>query len=559
VPGIQKPIEGVVYCDPKEAAEYFRVGAWIDHTVGEALHATARQYPTRNAYISDERSVTFEELDQATDRLGAALLNIGLVTGDRAIFQMGTAAETAIALLACYKIGVIPVCAVPQYREVEIGQLTEQSAAKGYFVQGDIGNFDLIGFAKQMMARHSSLKHLVVARGAADSGTACLEALIEGISLEEARNRLVAVRLGSEDVLSFQLSGGTTGIPKIIPRFHAEYLGHSDAWMKQVGIASSSRLIWSLPLLHNAGQLYALVPVILRGVTTVLMSRVDIRRMLELIEKHRVTHAFSIGPIAPQFMALPDVKNYDLSSLRLFGTMSRADSLEAHIGVRCANFFGITEGLLLASAPDAPAFVRHHTQGASGCPQDEIRLLIPEAEQPVKSGEMGELCFRGPSSLRGYYRAPDANRTAFTSDGFFRTGDMMTEHVIEGKTWYAFEGRTRDNINRGGEKIGCEEVEAFVSMHPAIADAKIVAMPDEFFGEKACAYLITRAGNTAPSVKELVDFLASKGLAKFKCPERVEVIESFPVTRVGKVDKSALRKLIAEKLKQEAGPSAALK
>jgi non-ribosomal peptide synthetase component E (peptide arylation enzyme) len=254
-------------------------------------------------------------------------------------------------------------------------------------------------------------------------------------------------------------------------------------------------------------------------------------------------------------MAFPDVKNYDLSSLRVFGTMSRADSLEAHIGVPCANFFGITEGLLLASPPNAPAFVRHHTQGASGCPQDEIRLLIPETEQPVKSGQMGELCFRGPSSLRGYYRMPDANRTAFTSDGLFRTGDMMTAHVVEGKTSYAFEGRTRDNINRGGEKIGCEEVEAFVSMHPAIADAKIVAMPDEFVGEKACAYLIIRAEHIAPDVKELADFLVSKGLAKFKCPERLELTDAFPLTRVGKVDKPALRAAIAEKLKQESSPS----
>jgi non-ribosomal peptide synthetase component E (peptide arylation enzyme) len=237
--------------------------------------------------------------------------------------------------------------------------------------------------------------------------------------------------------------------------------------------------------------------------------------------------------------------------------MSRADGLETHIGVPCANFYGITEGLLLASPPDAPAFVRHHTQGTSGCPQDEIRLLVPETEQPVKPGEMGELCFRGPSSLRGYFRAPDANRTGFTSDGFFRTGDMMTEHVVDGKSSYAFEGRTRDNINRGGEKIGCEEVEGFVSMHPAIADAKIVAMPDAFFGEKACAYLIARPGQVAPGVKELADFLVGKGLAKFQGPERVEVIDAFPVTRVGKVDKPALRKVIAEKLKQETDAAAA--
>lgn len=554
--GIVHRIEGVVYCEGALAAKYISAGAWIDQTVGDALQATARRFPQKHAFVSDERSITFEALDQHTDRLGAALLDAGLAAGDRAIFQMGTTIETAIALLACYKIGVVPVCAVPQYREVEIGHLAEQSGAKAYFVQADIGSFDLVAFARQMMQRHAPLKHLIVARAAADPGAPQLEALIDETPLDRARRRLQEVRLGSQDLLSFQLSGGTTGIPKIIPRFHAEYLGHSAGWMRQYDITAASKVIWSLPLLHNAGQLYALIPVVLLGTTTVLMPKVDIGRMLELIELHRVTHGLSIGPIAPQMIAYQDIGKHDLSSLRLFATMSRADGLEAHLGVPCSNLFGITEGLLLGTGADAPAFARHQTQGASGCELDEIRLLQPESEAPAKPGEMGEMCFRGPSSLRGYFSAPEANRKALTSDGFYRSGDMMSAHVIDGRTYYAFEGRLRDNINRGGEKIGCEEVEAFVSAHPAVADAKLVAMPDPLYGEKACVYLVLRPGHGAPSVRELAGFLVGKGLAKFKCPERIELIDVFPLTRVGKLDKLALRAMIAEKLKQEAAAAA---
>jgi non-ribosomal peptide synthetase component E (peptide arylation enzyme) len=277
--------------------------------------------------------------------------------------------------------------------------------------------------------------------------------------------------------------------------------------------------------------------------------------MLELIEQHRVTHALSIGPVAPQIMAYPDIAKHDLSSLRLFATMSRADALEEHLGVPCSNLFGITEGLLLGSPPDAPARARHQTQGRSGCPQDEIRLLVPDTEEPINSGVMGEMCFRGPSSLRGFFNAPEANSKAFTSDGFYRTGDMMTAHIIDGEIHYAFEGRSRDNINRGGEKIGCEEVEGYVSMHPAVADAKVVAMPDDLYGEKACVYIILRPDQHAPDLRELMNFLVGKGLAKFKCPERIEVIDAFPVTRVGKVDKPALRAAIAALLKQEAEAS----
>ena len=182
------------------------------------------------------------------------------------------AALGAVALLACYKVGIVPVCAVPQYREVEIGQLATQCAPRGYFVQSG-GNFDLVAFARQMMQRHPVIEHLAVSNR--------LESLIETMPLEQARQILEKVRVGSQDVLSFQLSGGTTGVPKIIPRFHAEYLGHSAGWMRCYGVGPQDTLIWSLPLIHNAGQLYSLMPTVAMGVTSVLMPKVDIGKMLE--------------------------------------------------------------------------------------------------------------------------------------------------------------------------------------------------------------------------------------------------------------------------------------
>lgn len=553
MPNILSPIEGVSYPPPERAAAALAQGSWVDSTVGDALRASAVRHPDRAAFMSDERTLSYREWDETTERLAAALLDLGLVTGDRAIFQLGTNIETAIVLLACFKAGIVPVCSLPQHREVEIGQLATQSGARGYFVQADFSSFDLVGFAAGMVEKHATLKHLVVVRGA---GASRMEALIDGMPLGAAKERLARLPLGREDVLSFQLSGGTTGVPKIIPRFHAEYLGHSAGWMRRYRITSDSRVIWSLPLLHNAGQLYALIPTAAFGVSTVLMPKVDIRRMLELIEQHRVTHALSIGPIAPQLLAYTDIAQHDLSSLQLFATMSRSDNLEKHLGVPCSNLYGITEGLLLGSPADAPDFARHHTQGASGCTQDEIRLLVPESEEPSAPGEMGEMCFRGPSSLTGFFNNPEANAKAFTSDGFYRTGDMMTAHAIDGLTCYTFEGRLRDNINRGGEKIGCEEVEDFISQHPAVADAKLVAMPDPYYGEKACVFIVPRPGMAVPDVNALGAFLVGQGLARYKCPERIEALDSFPLTRVGKVDKPALKQRIAEQLAAEAARSA---
>lgn len=544
---VNHSIDGVAYAPDDLADRYIALGAWHMSSVGDALQRTARATPDRHAFMGDERSITFRELDEETDRLAAALLALGLAPGDRAMCQLGTTVETVIALVACYKAGIVPVCAVPQYREIEIGQLARMSACRAYIVQADLGSFDLVAFAQRMMAAHPHIEYLVTIRGgtAADIG-----ALIQSQDLDVARARLAGIAIGPGDVLSFQLSGGTTGVPKIIPRFHGEYLGHSAGWMRCFGITGDSRLVWSLPLIHNAGQLYALIPVLLLGVSVVLLPRVDIRRMLELVELHRVTHALSIGPVAPQLIAYTDLARHDLSSLRHFATMSRAGSLEAHLGVPCSNLFGITEGLLLGAPASAPAALRHDTQGYSGEALDDISLRDPEGAE-VAAGEVGELCFRGPSSLRGYYDAPDATRDGMTADGFVRTGDMMRAHVVEGQVCYAFEGRMRDNINRGGEKIGCEEVEAVVSRHPAVSDAKLVPMPDPIYGERGCVYIILRPGRTEPGIPELVRFVSDAGLAKFKCPERIEVVDEFPTTRVGKLDKAALRRMISDKLAAE--------
>jgi salicylate---[aryl-carrier protein] ligase len=542
--GIRLPLDGVIYTPPERARQYFEKKLWIDLTVGEALRRTAARVPDRIAFASEEGELSFRELDEQSERLGGALLARGVRPGERAMFQMGTVLDTVVALSACYKAGIIPVCSVPQYREIEIGQLARLSGATLYFVQADFSAFDLVGFARGMQAKVPSLKHLIVSR---EKGRPFS---IEPLALEEARKRLAQVELGSEDCFVFQLSGGSTGVPKIIPRFHAEYLAHCDAWNRMHGMDEHSVAIWSLPIVHNAGQIFGYMGAIHWGRTTVLTSRMDIAHILDMIAKYRVTNAMSIGPIAPQLLAYKALGRHDLSSLRYFVAFSRADAIEAHLGVKAANLYGITEGLVLISHPDDPPQARHGTQGRPGYTSEEIRILRINSEEEAKEGETGELCFRGPSSLRGYYNAPEQTREALTRDGFFRTGDLARAHRIEGRLYYSFEGRLKDNINRGGEKFGTEEVENLIRRHPAVADVAVVAMPDEMLIERACAYLVARRDMEPPDVRMLGLFLEKLGLAKFKFPERIELVDAFPVTRVGKLDKAELRRRIAEKLAQ---------
>jgi non-ribosomal peptide synthetase component E (peptide arylation enzyme) len=545
--GIRLPLDGVIYTPPERARQYFEKKLWIDLTVGEALRRTAARVPDRIAFASEEGELSFRELDEQSERLGGALLALGVRPGERAMFQMGTLLDTVVALSACYKAGIIPVCSVPQYREIEIGQLARLSSATLYFVQADFSAFDLVGFARGMQQKVPALRHLIVARGKDDDQ----KRLIASISLAEAREKLSTANPGSEDCFVFQLSGGSTGVPKIIPRFHAEYLAHCDAWNRMHGMNEHSVAIWSLPIVHNAGQIFGYMGAIHWGRTTVLTSRVDIAHILDMIAKYRVTNAMSIGPIAPQLLAYKALGRHDLSSLRYFVAFSRADAIEAHLGVKAANLYGITEGLLLISHPDDSPAARHRTQGRAGYTSEEIRILRISSEEEAMEGETGELCFRGPSSLRGYYNAPEQTREALTRDGFFRTGDLAKAHRIEGRLYYAFEGRLKDNINRGGEKFGTEEVENLIRQHPAVADVAVVAMPDEMLIERACAYLVVRRDMEPPDVRALGLFLEKLGLAKFKFPERIELVEAFPVTRVGKLDKAELRRRIAEQLAQE--------
>lgn len=545
------PIHGVTYRSDEEAAAWFEAGCWIDGTAGDSLRAAASRWGDREAIRARGASLTFRQFDDRTERLGAALIRLGLEPGDRAMFQMGNEIETTVALFACYKAGIVPVCSVPQYGRAEMAALARLTEARAHFVQADFSaSTDLVAGALALRADVATLETLVVARGAAGADGHALESLIDAIGSDEARSVLAAIRIASRDVMKFQLSGGSTGLPKVIPRFHAEYLGHSLDWARQFRKDETSVCLWSLPMVHNGGQVWALFPTVLVG-SMLVLSGTGIDEIFEAIAKHGVTHGMSIGPIAPKILAHKAIPRERLRTLRIFGTMNRAAALESALGIPCANVYGLTEGLVSVTPPDAAADLRHHTNGSPATARNDIRLVRPGSDEPIAEGDVGELCFRGPSSLAAYYGDEQATARALTADGYFRSGDIFRLARHGDETFLVFHGRDKDNIDRGGEKFGVEDIETLIGQHPAIADGRVVAMPDPIMGERACAFLVLKPGMAAPSVAELGTFLLSHGLAKFKLPERIEITEQQPVTGVGKLDRGALRAIIAGKIARE--------
>lgn len=536
------------------ARRYRQAGAWSNLTVGESFHEAALRYRDREAAVSPEGRMTYERLDRESDLFGAALLRRGLEPGDRVLFHMANVLETVVAYYGVLKAGLVPVCAIPQHRGREMRHLARLSGARAYLVQADYPSQDLQGLAAEVAADSPAIEHVIVARGEPRSGLS-MEGMMGAEDPARSRRELEALGLDAEAVGVLQLSGGTTGVPKLIPRLHCEYAYNSRQLARARGLDEEAVIMHAGPLMHNAGIAAAMQPCHFVGAKFVLAPALKPDALLSLIGAEGV-HGLIVTPgVLQRLLELgPRPELSSLTHLVVSGQKLRpelAGRAEAALGILCPQLFGMAEGMFLYPPADAPDWVRKNTIGAPISPLDEVRILDPDGEREVPPGELGELCCRGPYTIRGYFGAPEHDASAFTSDGFFRTGDVARAHLVAGEAYYSVEGRLKDLINRGGEKINAEEVEGLLGEHPAVRAAVLVAMPDRDLGERACAYLIPETGAEAPNLDDVRAFLLDRGMAKFKFPERLEVVDEFPLSNVGKLSKKHLREDVARKLEEE--------
>ncbi len=529
--------------DPERAAGYIRAGLWGERTVGDELRHAARQFADRTALVTSEVRSTYRELDELTDAFAAGLLaGTALGPGDRLMFSMGNVAETVVAYYGAVTAGILPVCTLPAHGEREIGLLAEHTGARGHIVQADHTGQDLPALAERL-----GIEVRIAARGAVPGSTGYEEILAAGRT-PAARAALAATTVDPDGLVAFQLSGGTTGLPKVAPRRHREYVHNAAAWARALELTPDSVVVHPLPVMHNAGIAAAMQPAHWTGATFVLAPSAEPGALLEILEAERVT----VMPVTPPAVAIrlldhPRATATDLSALDRLVVggqklpLEVARRLERELGITVRQMFGMAEGMFLYTPADAPEQIRHHTVGAPISPADEVRVLEIGGDAEVGDGELGELACRGPYTIPGYYRAPTHNAATFTVDGFYRTGDLAQRHVGAGGTYYSIEGRIKDVINRGAEKIHAEEVEEIMVRHPGVHAAALVAMPDPVLGERACAFLMPEPGAEPLTVATLGQFLLGQGLARYKLPERVEILDELPLTNVGKVSKKDLR------------------
>jgi 2,3-dihydroxybenzoate-AMP ligase len=525
MPG-QPPLDGVVPYPPERAARYRACGYWQDRTLAEVFGEVFEQHAERTALIVGDHAITYGELGRWVTSLAARLYRMGLRRRDRVVVHLPNCAEFVALYFALQWIGAIPIMALLPHRRLEIDYFVRLAEAVAYF------GTDL-GLGQEVQRANPCLRWLVP---------------LEELSSDPAAGQPPAVDVDPDDPCVLLLSGGTTGIPKLIPRTHNDYLYNSRAAAAVQDLNPDTCQLAVLPLAHNMPLACPGVQgFLLHGGRVVIGTSTRASDVFPLIERHRITHVAAVPALYIRWLADPACSHYDLSSVALL--QSGGQRLQPEVRRRMAEAFpnafvqenfGMSEGTLFFVRRDDPEEVRLETVGRPVSPDDEVRLCDEEGRE-VPDGEVGELTVRGPYTLCGYYRAPEHNARAFTPDGFYRSGDLMRRHPSGA---YLVEGRIKDLINRGGEKISAEEIENLILTHPAVRNVACVPVPDPVLGERMCACIILHEGATL-TLEALTDYLLGLGLAKFKLPERLEVMSDFPLSPFGKVSKKTLVEQLA--------------
>jgi 2,3-dihydroxybenzoate-AMP ligase len=541
---------------PADLAHAYRVaGCWLGRPLGSYLWQWAERWGDRVAVVDGAHRLTYRDLAECADRLAYQLRALGLGPGDRILVQLPNCWEFVVVTFACFRLGVAPVMMLPAHREYELASIAAHVEARALVVPDQWRGFDHQRLAHRVASGLPAPCRVLVVGDRTEPDSVDLRGLLPAGG-EPARYRrwLDQHPPAGGDVALFLLSGGTTGVPKVISRTHDDYGYNIRRCAAVCGFTTETVYLAVLPIGHNfplgcPGVLGALSV----GGRAVLLASPRPDAVFPAIEAERVTATSAVPAVVYKWMEAVGDRRHDLSSLRYVqvGGSVLAPDVAARIGpalgCRLQQVYGMAEGLICYTPTDAPDEVVHATQGAPISPYDELRVVGPDGDE-VAAGEIGELQTRGPYTPRGYFRAPAQNLRSYTPDGWYRTGDLVRV-TPAGRVVVC--GRVKDLINRGGEKVAAGEVESLAQEIEAVAEAAAVPAPDPEVGERVCLFVRLRPGHRL-TLSEVRAALTRRGLATFKLPERLEVVGELPHTPVGKPDKQALRERL--RMPGDAGP-----
>jgi salicylate---CoA ligase len=547
--------EGLVGWPPEFAERYRRAGYWTGRALTTAM--TEWGEAEKVAVVDGQTRLTHGELVLLTDGLAERLRDRGLRRGDTLLVQLPNCWEFVVLTLACLRLGIAPIMALTAHRRYELSHLAELGGAAAIAVPDSFRDFDHQRLALDLAGDIPGLREVLVVGDDVHPKSVDLRSLIAPPAHPATtRAQLDALAPAGSEVAVLLLSGGTTGIPKIIPRTHDDYAYNARRSAEMSGTDATSVYLVALSAGHNFPLACpGILGTLAAGGAVVMARSPETTSCFTAIARERVTHTAVVPAVAQRWLDEAAATDADLSSLRVLqvgGSRMPAEiarRVRPVLGARLQQAFGMAEGLCSFTRLDDPEDIICETQGRPMCPADEIQI-VDDADQPVAPGESGLLLARGPYTLRGYYRAPDHNERAFTADGWYRTGDVVHLHPSGN---LVVDGRTKDVIVRGGEKISAEEVENLIYRAvPSVTRVAAVAAPDPRLGERVAAVIVTQPGHDAPTLQAVRDALELHGCAAFKLPEQLEVADALPLTAMGKVDKNRLRAELARRARERA-------
>ena len=533
---------------PDEFASLYREkGYWQGETFGDFLRARAARHPDRLAVVDAQNRWTYAEVLERAEAFARGLMGLGLQPGDRVIVQLPNIAGFVPAVFGVFLAGLIPVYALPAHRQTELVHFANRSGARALMIADRHEGFDYRPLASAVQQEAPGIAHVVVI---GDPGP---HLALDALPASDAE----LPQVDPSSVAFLQISGGSTGLSKLIPRTHDDYIYSFRASAEICGLGPDSVYMAALPVAHNfpmsspglLGALYA-------GSRVVMCPNPSAETAFGLIAAEGVTITGVVPPVALLWMQAAPRTKHDISSLQVLQVGGAKFIPEAAARVRGAlgctlqQVFGMAEGLVNYTRLDDPEEIIIGTQGRPISPDDEV-LVLDDEGNPVPEGEPGHLLTRGPYTIRAYHNEPSANARSFTPDGFYRTGDIVRRRP---GGYLVVQGRAGDHINRAGEKISAEEIEDHLLAHTGIFDAAVVSIPDEFLGERSCAFVILQP-DTALRAPEVKAFMRGRGVADFKVPDQVVFVPEFETTAVGKISRNQLRaRLRARFLEEGARP-----
>jgi non-ribosomal peptide synthetase component E (peptide arylation enzyme) len=542
--------EGFPAYKKEQAQLYNKYRWWLGLAWGDVLDKASDLYPRKVGLVDNSGSLTYGELREKVDKLAMSLVGLGIQKHDFVLLQIPNWHEYVIAFFAAQKIGAVAVLLLPRHTELEINHLSMLTKPKAWILPERYRRVDYLPIIEKVRKENPQLKHIISVRAEKAIGSISLEQLIDdarptGNDFRELESR----RPDPMALAQIMPTGGTTGLPKAVPRTHNSFLCnveyHSRAWE----ITSEDTVLTIAPVSHGQGMLCGVGGAIFNFAKFVLIDSTEPADICRAIERERVTAIPTVPAILIRLTNFESLKHYDLTSLKKVyagGAASTPDLVKDVVKrLNCAfvNAFGSVEGSNAMTRLDDDFEIVCNSVGKKCCPYENYKI-VDRDENVLPPDREGQLVTKGPGIFTGYFKSVEENQDIFTRDGFFKTGDLAK---IDKSGNIKITGRIKDIIIRGGENISAVDIEKLISSHPGVKDVAVVGMPDKELGERICAY-IQAVSEIELSFQDVISFLKRKGASVLQLPERIEFVESIPLTKVGKVDKEALRADIRRRL-----------